>query len=97
MPQAVQALAEAVASPVLDAIIDLDRYPIHQPENPLTLALVEQCRAELDAVGCCCVRGFIRPESIARMLGGEKISASAVAHARELLQTAESRRQKAEA
>jgi hypothetical protein len=68
MPQTAQAFAEPVIGLELEAIIDLDRYPIHQPESPLTLALVAQCRAELDAVGCCCVRGFIRPESIGRML-----------------------------
>jgi DNA repair protein RecN (Recombination protein N) len=38
-----------------------------------------------------------RVQEIARMLGGEKISASAVAHARELIQMADRRKQKAEA
>jgi DNA repair protein RecN (Recombination protein N) len=36
-----------------------------------------------------------RVQEIARMLGGEKISASAVAHARELIQSAERRGQRA--
>ena len=68
MLQVAQTLAKPVVSPALEQIIDLDRYPIHDPADPVTQALVEQCRAELDAVGCCCVRGFIRPESVARML-----------------------------
>lgn len=68
MHQAANLLAEPDTRLALEEIIDLERYPIEQPDNPLTVALIEQCRAELDAVGCCCVRNFIRPEAIARML-----------------------------
>jgi hypothetical protein len=63
--------AEAHERPVhqeLSSIVNLELYPIHQPTSVRTIELVDNCRAELNAVGCCCIRSFVRPESIARML-----------------------------
>ncbi len=49
-------------------IIDLDRYPIDQPDHPDTRRLVNRLRGELDDVGCAVIPEFIRPDSLARML-----------------------------
>ncbi|MDO6563339.1 hypothetical protein Q4488_08075 [Amphritea sp. 1_MG-2023] len=53
--------------PTLEDFVDLDRYPIHDTASPVRQALIEQCRQELDAVGCCRISDIIRPESIERM------------------------------
>ena len=39
--------------------IDLDRYPVYDATSPLHRALLDHCRAELSADGCCRVRGFL--------------------------------------
>nr|WP_067290223.1 hypothetical protein [Marinobacterium profundum] len=66
MTQALNITPEVAVS-TLNELIDLDRYPIHDPDSEVTRALIAQCRAELDAVGCCCIANFVRPQSIARM------------------------------
>lgn len=53
--------------PALSQIIDLERYPIHQPEHPETKALIRRCRAELDDVGCAVISNFVTTDSLARM------------------------------
>ncbi|WP_370278737.1 hypothetical protein [Pontibacterium sp.] len=53
--------------PELEDLVDLDTYPIHDLESPKRKALVDQCRKELDAVGCCRIPDIIKPESIERM------------------------------
>lgn len=50
--------------PTLADFVDLDTYPIDDPDSPKRKALVEQCRKELDAVGCCRIPNIIRPESM---------------------------------
>lgn len=59
--------------PPIEAVIDLDRYPLHDPSAPAYRDLLEHCRAGLRAVGCCSVPDFIRPEAVAAsaaMAGG---------------------------
>ena len=50
--------------PSIGDIIDLDRYPLHDPTHPRTLELLRHCRAELKDDGCCSVPGFFRPAAI---------------------------------
>ncbi len=52
----------------LDAIVDLDRYPIHRLDSVERSELVSETRAELDAYGCFRISDFIRPEAIEEML-----------------------------
>ncbi len=66
MNQAVE-LPNPTGLPTLAEIVDLERYPIDQPDHPLRQALVERCRAELDAVGCCRIPNIIRDDSVERM------------------------------
>jgi hypothetical protein len=55
-------------SSVLDDIVDLDTYPIHQLDNPLRAELVAETRAQMDRYGCFRISDFVRPEAIAEML-----------------------------
>jgi len=48
----------------IDQIIDLDRYPLHEPESAAYRKLVDYCRDELAEDGCCVVERFLRPEVI---------------------------------
>ena len=45
------------------AIIDLDRYPIADLGAPEAVALIEDCRARLDATGALSLPGFVLPEA----------------------------------
>lgn len=44
----------------LNAIIDLDNFPIHDLQSEKRKALVAQCRADLDKYGCAHVPDFVR-------------------------------------
>lgn len=63
-------------------IIDLDRYPIDQPER-LDL-LVRRCRAELAREGMYNLDGLVRPEAIARAAAeiGPRAAAESYTHER---------------
>lgn len=64
------AVAQSVAPsmlPTLADFVDLETYPIDDLDSPKRKALVEECRKQLDAVGCCRIPDIIRPESIERM------------------------------
>ncbi|MGI9605497.1 MAG: HalD/BesD family halogenase [Acidimicrobiales bacterium] len=52
---------------VLDPIIDLDRYPIHRLDDPVRHELVAETRSQMDALGCCRISDFIRPDAIDNM------------------------------
>ncbi|MEM7091951.1 MAG: hypothetical protein AAF567_03020 [Actinomycetota bacterium] len=52
----------------LEAIVDLDAYPIHRLDSAARRDLVADTRAQMDAVGCCRISDFVRPEAIAQML-----------------------------
>ena len=43
-------------------LIDLDRYPIHEPEAPAILRCIELARNGLAQDGCARLGGFIRPD-----------------------------------
>lgn len=49
-------------------VIDLDRYPIDQPDSPLYLRLLNDLRTQLAADGCAVVRGFVRAERVADLI-----------------------------
>ncbi|MCS4504343.1 hypothetical protein KBTX_01871 [wastewater metagenome] len=49
----------------IDAIIDLERHPIHDLDGEAGQALIERCRAQLADDGCVVLKGFIRPEALA--------------------------------
>ncbi|MCV6609323.1 MAG: hypothetical protein OIF55_00995 [Amphritea sp.] len=51
----------------LGRVVDLEAYPVHDLEHPVTLALIERCRAQLDDTGCSVIADFVKPESLQRM------------------------------
>lgn len=74
-----RAHAPATPAPRLGDIVDLTAYPVHAAapdargnatSAALALArdtLIARCRRDLDEVGCCVIKDFITPASIARM------------------------------
>lgn len=52
----------------LGHIVDLDRYPIHQLGSQARAELVADTRSQMDAVGCCRISDFVRPDAIETML-----------------------------
>lgn len=51
----------------LAQIVDLEKYPIHDLEHPITKELVTRCREQLDDIGCSVIADFVRPEAQERM------------------------------
>lgn len=51
----------------IEAIIDLERYPIYDLNHPDTRAIIEACQARLEDDGCALIKDFVRPESLQRM------------------------------
>ncbi len=45
-------------------ILDLDRYPLHEPDSPACAGLVAQSRAKLDADGLFNLDGFLRQDAM---------------------------------
>lgn len=52
----------------LDAIVDLDAYPIHRLDSPARSDLVAETRSQMDALGCYRISDFVRSEAIGAML-----------------------------
>ena len=48
--------------------IDLDRYPLGEPDSPAFGRLVAGTRAQLAGDGCAVLRAFIRPDGIAGLV-----------------------------
>ena len=46
--------------------LDLDRFPLHEPESPEGQALIEACRRELAERGLFNLEGFVRPQALAQ-------------------------------
>ena len=52
----------------LEAIVDLDTYPIHRLDSPTRAELVAETRDQMDAVGCYRIGDFVRREAVESML-----------------------------
>jgi len=63
----------------LDGIVDLDRYPLHDLDGPVGVALVDQVRAELDDAGCATIPGFLTESALGEVAAELARSASHVA------------------
>lgn len=49
-------------------LVDLDVYPLLDPESPVRTAVVERARAQLDAIGAAELPGFLSPAGIEAVL-----------------------------
>ncbi len=58
-----QSLTSDATSDAL-ALVDLDRYPLHDLDGEIGKAFVEQCRAHMAEHGWCNLDGFLRPEAL---------------------------------
>ena len=52
----------------LSDIVNLNQYPIHDLNSKICNELTAHCKSELDAIGCCVIPNFIKPDSINKML-----------------------------
>ncbi|MEM7340816.1 MAG: arpA protein [Actinomycetota bacterium] len=48
----------------LETLVDLDRYPIHEPNSASYVGVVDGAREELRASGCALNVDFVRPEAV---------------------------------
>ena len=53
-------------------ILDLDRYPLHEPGSADWVRLVDRCRADLAMEGMFDLEGFVRPAAVARAIAEVK-------------------------
>ncbi len=49
----------------LETLVDLDRYPLHEPDSAAYLVAVDAARERLRSVGCAIVKDLVRPEAVA--------------------------------
>ena len=63
----------------VEALIDLDRYPVADVESPQARALIARERGRLDETGLCSLPGFLRP-GIAAKLAAEATTLLPRAH-----------------
>ncbi len=59
--------AFAAAEIALEELVDLEAYPIHELAHPVRAELVAETRAQMEALGCCRIANFVRPETVAGM------------------------------
>ena len=48
----------------LEAIVDLKKYPIQDPNSPLIKELIKKCKNDLDKFSCATIPNFIFPKSL---------------------------------
>ena len=53
-------------NPTIPTLIDLQTYPLDQPDSPPWQALVQRCRAELDGAGMFELPGFLKAQALAQ-------------------------------
>lgn len=61
-------MTAAALNPTLERLIDLDRFPLHAPDSPAYRAALDAVQADLDAVGCAVLKGFVREEALAGLV-----------------------------
>ena len=51
----------------LAELVDLDRYPLHEPTSTAYVAAVDHARQGLRSVGCAVIDDLVRPEAVERL------------------------------
>jgi len=54
----------STATMTIEGLVDLDRYPIHDPANGRYREAVAEARSQLAATGCALNKDFVRPEAL---------------------------------
>lgn len=52
----------------LTDVVNTEAYPIHERDNPNRTALVDKCKADLDANLYCSIPNFVQPDALAAMV-----------------------------
>ena len=52
----------------MEEFLDLERYPLHEPQEPAGRALIARCREALEEQGMFDLSGFLRPAALERCL-----------------------------
>ncbi len=68
-----------MTSHTLADIVDLDRYPIHEPDSAAYVAAVDEARKGLRSVGCAVIKDMVRPEAV-EALNNEILSRKHTTH-----------------
>ena len=73
-------------APRYDDVVDLNRYPVNDPDSSAYRALIQVCRDQLRQTGVAQLPGFLAPAAIAEMArvlrpGGELRGTSVVRQA----------------
>ncbi len=68
------------------ALVDLDRYPIHDLDHPDTIALAAECRAGLESTGVAIVPDFVFPATVETIVA-EAAHLAAAGHHQDLRAT----------
>lgn len=55
------------AGTAVSDLVDIERYPVADLEDPQARALIEDSRARLERTGICSLPGFLRPGVAARL------------------------------
>jgi len=55
----------------LEELVDLDRYPIHEPDSDAYQATIAEARKGLRSVGCAVIKDLVRPDGLKQL--GEEI------------------------
>lgn len=63
----------------LTEILDLDRYPLHEPSSAAYLAAVHEARAALRRDGCAVIADLVRPAAV-RVISGEIVARKHTTH-----------------
>lgn len=71
---------DAAVAPDPAQLIDRDRYPIDDLDDPRTVALAGACRARLDATGVAIVPGFLTDAAVAAIVAESEPLAAAGHH-----------------
>ena len=68
----------------MDHLINLDRYPLIEPDSGAYQALVQRCQAELAAEGMFNLEGLVKPEALQQVVDAlsPKFASEAFTHKR---------------
>lgn len=68
----------------MHSLLDLDRFPLDDPDSPAGTRLIERCRTELQANGLFSLDGLVRPEALAQCVAEVRpvLDTAAFTHAR---------------
>ncbi len=53
----------------LEAVVDIDTYPIHDIASPVRTELVGEARSQMQSTGCFRFSDFVRPDAVEHMVG----------------------------